>query len=168
MFSLETERLKIIPLTTELLILCRQTRGLMEKALGLRITSMNPDPPEMLEALEEMIRSSIDDPARWKWHTNWEIALKSENRIVGGAAFYGPPDSDGICETGYIIQESYRNRGFASEAVKAISSWALSNGAKTVKADTEESNAGSIKTLLKCGFIQISNIKGIMTFEKQA
>lgn len=156
MFELTTERLQIIPLPLHLLKKCRRGRGCMEKALGLQVTDIfrTDDPPEIKDALEEMIQMVSDDKKNWKWHTNWEIIYKKENRIIGGTAFYGSPDISGICETAYIIQEEYRRQGFAYEALSETVKWALLNGAKTVKAEVEKKNEASRRLLLKLKFIK--------------
>ena len=62
-------------------------------------------------------------------------------------------DENGEVETGYGINEKYRCQGFMSEALTAISDWAL-NQSKVLKviAETEKENTASHKVLQKCGF----------------
>lgn len=153
-FNLATERLLLIPLTLRHLYLCRTGRRNMEISLGLKAASSGEDlhDPTIREALECMISAVESDLENEKWLTNWEIIKKNENIIIGGMAFYGPPDKNGICEIAYVIQEAYRNSGYGSEAVKALIEWAFKNGAKSVKAEVSKNNIPSEKLLKNIGF----------------
>ncbi len=136
--------------------MCRQGRFLMERSLGLTETFVeyDDDTVKMVsESLEEMIRLVRQNENRWYWYTNWEIILKSENRIIGGLAFYSQPDDTGTVEIGYVIQEAYRSAGYAFEALSGIISWAFGmENVNFVRAETLKTNDVSMALLEKLGF----------------
>ncbi|MBP5718386.1 MAG: GNAT family N-acetyltransferase [Abditibacteriota bacterium] len=103
-------------------------------------------------AYTEMFKGSAEHPDARKWYAPWIIELK-DGTHVGELCFMGPP-SGGAVEIGYGISEEYRNRGYASEAVKALSAWALDRpGVAAVEAETEPGNRASQRVLAKAGFI---------------
>ena len=102
-------------------------------------------------AYTEMFKGCAEHPHERKWYAPWMIELK-EGTHVGELCFMGPP-SGGAVEIGYGISEEYRNRGYASEAVKAVSAWALDKpGVAAVEAETDPENKASQRVLEKCGF----------------
>jgi RimJ/RimL family protein N-acetyltransferase len=46
--------------------------------------------------------------------------------VIGDVGFVGPPGEDGVVEIGFSVIPSYRGRGIATEAVRALSRWGLS------------------------------------------
>jgi len=80
--------------------------------------------------------------------------------LVGAGGFTGPP-VDGIMEIGYHVLASYRRRGYATEAVDALVSWAFRHaGAKAVTADTGVGNTPSRRLLEKLGFTLVGGGAG--------
>ncbi len=62
------------------------------------------------------------------------------------------PDKDGIVEIGYGIEAAYQNKGYMTEAVRAISQWALEQyNVTSVVAETEKDNYASHNVLRKIG-----------------
>ncbi len=103
-------------------------------------------------AYEEMSSGCLAHPDKREWYAPWMIELK-EGTHVGELCFMGPP-SEGAVEIGYGISEEYRNRGYASEAVKAVSAWALDRPEiAAVEAETDPENRASQKVLAKAGFL---------------
>ena len=103
-------------------------------------------------AYSEMLENSLKYPDKWEWYAMWIIELKNGTHI-GELCFKGL-NSKGVTEIGYGISEEYQNKGYATEAVKAISEWVFNNPNVTViEAETENENIASIRVLEKCGFI---------------
>ena len=103
-------------------------------------------------AYTEMLNGCLNHPDQWAWYAIWMIELKDSTHI-GELCFKGL-DPNGIAEIGYGISEKYQNNGYATEAVKAVSEWALKNPDVTaVEAETDPENAASKRVLEKCGFI---------------
>ena len=73
--------------------------------------------------------------------------------MIGDLCFKGPP-VQGEVEIGYGIDEAYRRRGYAAEAVEAAVDWAFSQeGVYFVMAETEPGNIASQDLLKKLKFI---------------
>lgn len=59
-----------------------------------------------------------------------------------------------MIEIGYGLKEEYRHHGYMTEAVKAITEWALSQeSVKQVEAETDAENIASQKVLSRSGFV---------------
>ena len=54
------------------------------------------------------------------------LVRREDGRAVGGMGFHGSPDEDGRAEVGYDLAESARGNGYAAEALRTLSAWALS------------------------------------------
>ncbi len=94
---------------------------------------------------------------------------KGEKRIaIGNGGFKGKPNLDGTVEVGYSILESYQNQGYASEAVRALITWAFEHTiVKRVIAETLPELKASIRVLEKNGFKYIGQGSelGVIRFE---
>lgn len=105
-------------------------------------------------AYKEMLDGCLKYPEKYIWYTLWFMELKdSENEIIGNLSFKGIDDK-GIVEIGYGINEGYGNRGYMTEAVRAIVKWASEQpNVKRIEAEAEENNYASIRVLEKCNFV---------------
>jgi RimJ/RimL family protein N-acetyltransferase len=52
------------------------------------------------------------------------MVRREDGRMVGLINYHGPPNEMGQAELGYTVFEPYRRRGYASEAARAMMSWA--------------------------------------------
>ena len=103
-------------------------------------------------AYKEMLNGCIENPEQWEWYAIWMIELKDGTHI-GELCFKGL-DSNGVVEIGYGIVEKYQERGYATEAVKALSQWAFQEPKVTaIEAEIDDKNIASKKVLEKCGFV---------------
>jgi ribosomal-protein-alanine N-acetyltransferase len=83
----------------------------------------------------------------------WLIVERSSNTVVGDIGFHRPPDADGTVEIGYSIVPTRRNRGYATEAARALIEWARGHPRVTrIVAGCAPDNAASIRTLERIGF----------------
>ena len=109
---------------------------------------------EMKQAYYEMIETMRKLPGKEEWGCDWAINLTS-GVTIGGLCFKGAPDAEGIVEIGYGIDETYRKKGYATEAVRGIVKWVFEhNEVKCVVAQTDIHNEISQKVLIQNGFIQ--------------
>ena len=134
--TLTTERLRIYPTTQSQMedIIASETDG------GLRA------------AYSEMLEGGLRHPGQWEWFSLWMIELHG-GTLVGGLCFKGL-NPDGTAEIGYGISDGYRRKGYATEAVRAVCSWAFQNPAVTrIEAETAPDNTASVRVLVKCGFV---------------
>ncbi len=106
------------------------------------------------QAYSEMLQGCIDEPEKRIWHILWFIELKNKKgTIIGDLSFKGL-GADGMVELGYGLREGYCGNGYMTEAVKAITEWAVSQeGVSSVEAETSPENTASQRVLAKAGFI---------------
>lgn len=148
---IETNRLRIVPLTKEQFQLLLVGTDKMEQALGLAPSYESMDENTRM-AMEYNYKEVLKYPDHYIWYTNWQIILKSENKAIGSACFKHKPDEYGQVEIGYGTDSGYRNQGYMTETVMALSKWALQQpDVNSVVAETYKDNAASISVLEKCG-----------------
>jgi RimJ/RimL family protein N-acetyltransferase len=152
---LETDRLRLIPLQAHSLALSLADYGKMQTELGLSVTKTILEDEEMQYAMGVRLRKVLEDVDHYLWLTNWAIVLKDKNEIIGYIMLKGLPNEAGEVITGYDIDEEYRRKGFATEALNRLIQWIFENPrALSVIADTEKTNIPSCKLLEHVGAIQ--------------
>ncbi len=145
------------------------------KTKRLLITSMTDDELQrvmeneqdehMRGAYGEMLALCLEHPEERLWATAWRIRLRSGVGI-GDLCFKGAP-KDGEVELGYGIDEPYRRQGYCTEAVKAMTEWALGQeGVWFVMAETEPGNVPSQRLLNRLGFVPAGEGEEGPRFEK--
>lgn len=148
---IETGRLKLIALDLALLDLSCINYGAVQSHLGANVTRQMHD-PDMIYALREAHYKASCDFENHNWYTNWEMLNPELHIIIGSACFKGPPDESGMVEVGYEVDRTYRNQGYASEAVQALIQWAFTfDSVKGVIASVEPDNLASKGVLNKMG-----------------
>lgn len=171
MFSLESNRLRLIPLNTSQLQLHASNYEALQLSLGLT-------PRLML--MEEYFQNEFDDAlanywlpetaansVNFQWFTNWLIVHKTHNCVVGGIGVAGLPNDQGETEIGYGIDQAYRNQGIASEALARLSEWVFRHpAAKGLIAYTPLDLVHSQKVLQKTGFVRVEEKEGIILWRK--
>ncbi|MBD0424918.1 GNAT family N-acetyltransferase [Streptomyces sp. TRM S81-3] len=84
------------------------------------------------------------------------LVRQEDGRAVGGIGFHGAPDEDGRVEIGYDLAEAARGNGYATEALSALSGWALAREEVTsVFATTEPANTASQRVIERAGFRRV-------------
>ena len=138
-----TERMNIYPISI------KKLRKIVEKL----------DDEILKIAYNEMLNGCLKYPEKHIWYTLWLMELKDlENEIVGNLSFKGITEN-GIVEIGYGIEKKYENKGYMTEAVKAMVKWASKQPlVKQIEAEAEESNFASIRVLEKCNFVSNGEI----------
>lgn len=78
--------------------------------------------------------------------------------VVGEVGFHGPPDETGRVELGYSVVSAYRRRGFAEEAVRALTAAAAAeHGVTRFRAGIAPDNTPSLNLIRKLGFTQVGS-----------
>lgn len=94
----------------------------------------------------------------------WALELKETGRIVGCMGYYTHEDSNiGIAETefevGYWIGKEYWNRGYCTEALRAMIEYCFgTKQATTLWCDYFVDNPASGRVMSKCGFVDTGRI----------
>jgi len=82
------------------------------------------------------------------------FAILHEGRLIGCTGYM--PEGDGSAEVGYWIGKPYWNRGFATEAVRAVVAHAFGqSGIHTLDAGHFVDNPASARVLQKLGFAKL-------------
>ena len=96
----------------------------------------------------------------------WLIIERATNAIVGDIGFLGPPDR-GIVELGFSVMPDRRRRGFATEATRALVTWASQEpGVLGVIARCDIDNVASIRVLEAAGFRRQGEADGHILWER--
>lgn len=150
-WSLETERLNLLPLQPYHLALSLEDYGKMQSDLGLRVSDAILE-EELQYAMKVRLRKVLEDVENYLWLTNWAIVHKKDHQIIGFIMIKGCPNEVGEVIVGYGIDEKYRKNGYATETLKRLAEWIFENPkALCVVADTEKTNIASHKVLQNAG-----------------
>lgn len=150
---IETERLRILPLSLEQLKKYLQSGGALEDELGLT-ASKRFISPDLAEAFKTSILPNVADADKnYLYYTLWAIISKADNTIVAGLLFTGEPSDDGAVEIGYGTEPPHQNKGYMTEAIGGVVTWIKSQtDVKTLLAQTDKDNLSSHRTLIKNNF----------------
>ncbi len=149
---LETSRLTLIPATVELARAEMNDRAELGRFLGAAVPENWP--PRILEdALPWLLGQLEAAPHLAGWFGWYAVAADAGSRVlVASVGFMGPPDQ-GVVEIGYSVLPQFQGRGYATEMVIELVSWALGHSeVEKVEAETEWSNPASVRVLRKAGF----------------
>ena len=121
------------------------------EAVLARIAAMSP--ADRAEVSPEWLARLRAAPTSSPWTHGFILVERATGAGVGSCGFKGPPDADGVVEIAYGLEPAYWGRGYASEAVRVLSRYALGAGvARCVRAHTRPDNAASTRVLDACGF----------------
>jgi RimJ/RimL family protein N-acetyltransferase len=88
---------------------------------------------------------------------------KTSGRLVASVGLHRTDWSLPRTEVGYWVRTSETGKGYASESVAALSSWALSDlGAKRLELVTDQQNLGSRGVAERCGFRLEGVLRNVM------
>jgi GNAT superfamily N-acetyltransferase len=97
------------------------------------------------------------------------LVRREDGLAVGGMGFHGVPDEEGRAEVGYDLVEGARGNGYATEALRALSKWALArDDVRSLFATVERDNAPSRAVIARAGFTQVSgdvDDEGLLAYE---
>ncbi|MCF1600423.1 GNAT family N-acetyltransferase [Streptomyces muensis] len=83
------------------------------------------------------------------------LVRREDGLAVGGMGFHGVPDEEGRAEVGYDLVEGARGRGYASEALTALSEWALArDDVDVLYATVEADNLPSQAVATRAGYVR--------------
>lgn len=165
MFFIDTANLKIAVLDYENFKLHVERNGELQRKLGVTVTC-----EQLEDCFKEIMAGQLDimknDIGNQYFYTNWQIILKSENKVCGGICFKGPPDAAGKVEIGYGVENEFRNRGIVSEAIREAVKWAFSEkNINVISAETDFDNIASQRALEKNGFVKIKEYDNLFYYE---
>ena len=151
--ELETPRLRLRPLTIE------EATALHEGEVvdGLRYGDGYPM-PDTRDGVGLFLKHGVVD---YGFHL---ILRREDDRVIGEIGFVGPPEY-GVVTIGYAIVPEARRHGFATEAIVALTEWAIAKPeVDVVRAQTLPDNEPSIRALLRTGFSEEEPLPKIRRF----
>ncbi|MFF9770578.1 GNAT family N-acetyltransferase [Streptomyces sp. NPDC014636] len=81
------------------------------------------------------------------------LVRPEDGRAVGGIGFHGAPDEEGRVEIGYDLAVGARGNGYATEALRTLTAWALAReDVDQVSLTIEHDNAPSQGVATRAGF----------------
>lgn len=147
-----TDRLELIPATTELARAAAQSDAALSAALKAQVPASWP--PNFNDndvyARTLAVLASGKAPDGWSIHF---IVLKAGRILVGTCGYRGAPSADGTVRLGFAVVSEHQRKGYAAEAVRGLVSNAFAtNSVRRAIAETLPDVAASIGVLRKCGF----------------
>lgn len=152
-YEIESERMRLVPLSAAQLEFLLARPDQLEAALGLSISRPVTTPPVVRHAIRmkqyRIIRSAA---VKFPWHTYWLAVVAAERYGAGLIGFKGVPDDQGEVEIGYGIDPDYRRKGYTTEAAGTLIEWALQQpSCLAVTAWSDKDNHASARVLEKVG-----------------
>ncbi len=153
--ALATERLRLVPITLEMIeAVLDHDRVRAEATLGARYPDAWPNEDLVARAFPYSRAAIRAAPEIRLWGDSM-VLLRDEPRVVGSVVFHGHP-SDAVAEVAYGIEEGSRGRGFAIEATRACVEWALAqDGIEAVQATTFPWHYASLGVIKNLGMTPI-------------
>ena len=125
--------------------------------------------PKGFDEVQFMINIWRTEAYQSKRFIRWSIVIKTENKVIGGIYLFLPAGNDASgrrMDIGYEISKKYWNKGYATEAIEAISRYALGNmGLVRVQAQIVPENIGSIRACEKAGFVYEGTLRNYCHYE---
>lgn len=155
----ETARLRLAPWAPVHLLAMMQGGDHFEEEAGLPLADGLASfftSGEVSPAWIEHLRAA---PGSDPWTLGFAVVHRDDSRVIGSAAFKGPPDGDGVVEIAYGIAPGYQGQGYATEAARALVDFARERvDVTSVRAHTKPENGASARVLSKAGFHQLGEV----------
>ncbi len=148
--DLITERLRLVPCSVEMLQSLIDEDIDLTELIGVQV----PEgwPAEELKEVAPYFIKLLSESPDMVGRLCWFIIEKEQDIVIGSIGFKAMPDKNGIVEIGFGIDPAFRQKGYATEAVKGLTGWALSqNDIEKVIAECEPDNKPSFRVLEKDG-----------------
>lgn len=149
---LETRRLRLLPFTADAIAaLLAGDAPRLERLTGCTFPAPLRPPPLLEDVLPLVLERLRAEPATLGWWT-WLTVDKTTGQVTGALGFGGPPDAEGGVMIGYATYPGAAQRGYASEATRALLDWALAHpNVKRVCASIPPENTAARRVAEKVG-----------------
>jgi ribosomal-protein-alanine N-acetyltransferase len=170
--TISTERLDLQPFTAEAIDALLAGDGPRLRQLTGVSFPTPLRPPPLLEAVLPLVRDRLRaEPATLGWWT-WLTVDRATGTVTGATGFGGPPDADGAVMIGYATYPGADQRGYASEATRALIDWAFTQpGVSRVCASIPPDNVAARRVAEKVGMrvagtVWEEEIDDVLLYEK--
>jgi ribosomal-protein-alanine N-acetyltransferase len=151
--ALVTPRLELVPCSLAVATALGNDVEEVGRLLEARLPNAWPD-PELAEFLPVYAGLLHEDPSLLGYGV-WLLIEREDRIVVGSAGFQGRPSAEGEIELGYGVHPNFRDRGYATEAARALVAWALEQaGVERVIAHCDQDNIASHRVVEKAGLTQ--------------
>jgi RimJ/RimL family protein N-acetyltransferase len=145
-----TPRLELVPCSQSVANALSDDVEQAGRLLNARLPTEWPD-PELAEFMPFYANLLRKDPDLLGYGV-WLLIERESRTVVGSAGFQGHPNTDGEIELGYGVHADFRNRGYATEAARALVEWAIAQpGVKRITAHCDQENIPSHRVVEKAG-----------------
>lgn len=153
---LRTDKLELRPLPVSAAAALPENREEASLVLG---SQLDPEWPDT-DLLGILRRHAQAGPQAERFGV-WVMIERDSGTVVGDIGFHAPPDAAGTVELGYSVVPSRRRRGYATDAARAVVSWAISQpSVRTVVAGCDPANEPSARVLQRVGFHRTGEVRG--------
>jgi RimJ/RimL family protein N-acetyltransferase len=155
--QIATARLDLVATTLELISSEIESSAKLAAMLNTQVGDDWP-PGEYDRAAQEMFRDWLASGGQavvgwYGWYAVRRAANDLPAVLIGAGGFMGLPNEHGSIETGFSILPAWRNQGFATELVQALTDWAFNDPrVQTIIAHTTDKNTPSQNVLKRVGF----------------
>jgi len=120
---------------------------------------MDTEIPTAINETENKLKQEIESFSKGE-SLYWAIALKSTNKIIGGAGYWRMIKEHYRAEIGYQLLPEFWRKGYTLEALKTIIQFGFEKmGLHSIEGNVNPKNVPSIKLLEKLGFKQEAYFK---------
>lgn len=114
------------------------------------------DYQEAMASMAQRLEDAPEESGWWSWYFVLHNRVTGHRMLIGSGGFKGPPDENGTVEIGYSLLPPYRKRGYTTEAVEALVTWAFGHPEVVrVIAEALPGNTASVRILQKVGFSEV-------------
>jgi RimJ/RimL family protein N-acetyltransferase len=158
---LRTERLELIPATCGILTSELSDRNGLSRLLGADIPAAWPPPLMDETVIREFLRlcTAPGGPLFSAWYWVRDEPTTGGRVLVGNGGILQSDTAPDTVVLGYSVLDEYRNRGYATEAVRRIIMDVFSRpGIQRIIATTYPDPGASVRVLEKNGFTQTDRV----------
>lgn len=158
---INTARLELVPMRPA--FLRASVEGNREQAAA----ELGRDVPEAWMDEDVVARIFLDKHTLFPDATLWlarAIVLRESGAMIGHCGFHGPPGMEhlepympGGVEMGYTVYPEFRGQGYATEAVRGLMAWGVSQGVPGFVLSIAPRNAPSLALARRLGFERVGS-----------
>lgn len=149
---IKTSRLELHHLSAEAIIELFENKSDSLAICGRGFTNPNRVLVEESGPLAWRVPQVKVNPDLNKWFLRY-IVLAETHEVIGSTSFHGAPDSEGMIEIGLGIEEPFRGKGYAKEALQGMWRWVCAfPEVKTLRYTVSPDNLPSIAVVRYFGF----------------
>lgn len=109
--------------------------------------------------IADMLNQTLSNP---RFMFDFAICLRENNLLIGGCGIRRETELSQVANLGWAINPEFQNRGYATEAAKALIEFGFKDlGLSVIYATCDTRNAASFKVMEKLGMQRVGFIKGI-------